>query len=219
MFIGLRKLTFWWGKGGIRVSEDVGCWWVRFQGQGLNPRHSSDPNSCRDNTGSLTRWATRELLSRDLKVECTWAEVWGGRFRQRASPEGAEECAGAFKKEPKEEPGWWGWKTKRGYLGARAHRPSSPTVRSCGFYSGWDEMALRAFEQRTDLIWLKLWKVPAGCCVEMWMKRIKAEAGMVVINTLQAARWRGVLGKKVGEGILHLPFKGKAERIGWGVGC
>ena len=33
----------------------------KFQGQGLNLSHSSDPSHCSDNAESLTHWATREL--------------------------------------------------------------------------------------------------------------------------------------------------------------
>ena len=38
----------------------AGMW--KFWGQGSNPHPSSDPSLCIDNTGSLTRGATRERL-------------------------------------------------------------------------------------------------------------------------------------------------------------
>ena len=37
------------------------CNMWKFLGQGSNACHSSDPSHCRDNTRSLTCWATREL--------------------------------------------------------------------------------------------------------------------------------------------------------------
>lgn len=37
------------------------CRMQKLPGQGLNPRHQSDPKHCRDNARSLTSRTTREL--------------------------------------------------------------------------------------------------------------------------------------------------------------
>jgi len=59
LFISLRILFYFFGHAqGIR----------KVPGQGSNPQHSSDLSHCTDNTGSLTRCATREILSVNFRV-------------------------------------------------------------------------------------------------------------------------------------------------------
>ena len=45
----------------FKFSFGYTCSMHKFQGQGLNPCHSSNPSHCNDNTRSLAHWATREL--------------------------------------------------------------------------------------------------------------------------------------------------------------
>ena len=54
--ISRKQFLFPFFGGGV---APVACW--KFPGQGSNPRHSSDPRCCKDNPGSLTHCATREL--------------------------------------------------------------------------------------------------------------------------------------------------------------
>ena len=48
----------------------------KFQGQGLNPCHSSDLSHSSDNVGSLTHWATRELPTFLLDISLWRYHLW-----------------------------------------------------------------------------------------------------------------------------------------------